>query len=138
LGVCGTSGSIAGILDRYIADGGIGGTKWNTLLENYASNADITFHGQGDDIPHNVVQPSWPYDILLDIREVLQWMGKYSATIAAPTAINHYRNPAPHEKVANLSDIIIREEGSGVLNWMLAGLDKIRASEGSWQRHLAS
>ncbi|MDQ3623126.1 MAG: phage/plasmid primase, P4 family, partial [Verrucomicrobiota bacterium] len=50
--------------------------------------------------------------------------------------IIEYRNPAPREKVANLSDIILRDEAAGVLNWMLDGLDKIRAD--GWQLHLTS
>ncbi len=51
-------------------------------------------------------------------------------------AIIEYRNPAPQKKIANLSEIILRDEAAGVLNWMLAGLDKIRADD--WQLHLTA
>jgi P4 family phage/plasmid primase-like protien len=49
-------------------------------------------------------------------------------------AIIEYRNPPPPEKVAALSEMILRDEAAGVLNWMLEGLDKIRAD--GWQLHL--
>lgn len=42
-----------------------------------------------------------------------------------------YCNPAPQRKIADLSEIILRDEASGVLNWMLAGLEKIRGD--NWQ-----
>jgi putative DNA primase/helicase len=44
-------------------------------------------------------------------------------------AIVEYRNEKPAVVVADLSERILKEEGAGVLNWMLAGLDKIRADE---------
>lgn len=49
-------------------------------------------------------------------------------------AIIEYRNHAPQKKIADLSEIILRDEASGVLNWMLEGLDKIRAD--GWQLSL--
>ena len=49
-------------------------------------------------------------------------------------AIIEYRNPAPEKKNVYLSEIILRNEAAGVLNWMLAGLDKIRVD--GWQLHL--
>jgi putative DNA primase/helicase len=45
--------------------------------------------------------------------------------------IIEYRNSPPREVIANLSELILRQEGSGVFNWMLEGLDKIRAD--GWQ-----
>ena len=42
-----------------------------------------------------------------------------------------YLKPAPGRKIANLSEIILRDEASGVLNWMLAGLEKIHRDD--WQ-----
>ena len=45
--------------------------------------------------------------------------------------IIQYSNPAPQKKIADLSEIILRDEASGVLNWMLAGLGRIRAD--GWQ-----
>lgn len=49
-------------------------------------------------------------------------------------AIIEYRNPPPETKVADLSDVILREEASGVLNWMLEGLAAIR--DDGWQLRL--
>jgi len=51
-------------------------------------------------------------------------------------AIIEYRNPKPQEVIADLSERILAQEASGVLNWMLAGLEKIRAD--GWQLHLTS
>ncbi len=42
-------------------------------------------------------------------------------------AIIEYCKPAPAKKIANLSEIILRDEAPGVLIWMLAGLERIRA-----------
>ena len=39
-----------------------------------------------------------------------------------------YRNSAPENKIADLSEQIIRDQGPGVLNWMLEGLDKLSAA----------
>src|SRR4029077_15335407 len=49
-------------------------------------------------------------------------------------AIIEYRNPKPEEVVADLSEQILAREASGVLNWMLTGVEKIRAD--AWQLHL--
>lgn len=49
-------------------------------------------------------------------------------------AITEFRNPAPKERIADLSEVILRDEAPGVLNWMLAGLDKICAD--GWQLDL--
>lgn len=46
-------------------------------------------------------------------------------------AIIEYRKPKPATVIADLSERILRDEGPGVLNWMLDGLDKIRAE--GWQ-----
>jgi len=40
--------------------------------------------------------------------------------------IIQYAKPPPRHIIPDLSDIILREEAPGVLNWMLAGLDKTR------------
>jgi putative DNA primase/helicase len=45
--------------------------------------------------------------------------------------IIEYRNPPVRNVITNLSELILREEGPGVLNWMLEGLNKIRAD--GWQ-----
>ncbi len=51
-------------------------------------------------------------------------------------AIIEYRKPKTTNVIADLSERILADEGSGVLNWMLAGLEKIRADE--WQLRLTS
>ena len=45
-----------------------------------------------------------------------------------------YQKPKPGEVIVDLSERILAEEGSGVLNWMLEGLEKLRAD--GWQLHL--
>jgi phage/plasmid-associated DNA primase len=50
--------------------------------------------------------------------------------------IIEYRQPAPTEVIADLSERILAEEASGVLNWLLDGLDKLRA--GNWQLRLTA
>jgi P4 family phage/plasmid primase-like protien len=42
-----------------------------------------------------------------------------------------YNRPKPEHVIADLDKRILTEEGSGVLNWMLDGLDKLRAD--GWQ-----
>ena len=42
-------------------------------------------------------------------------------------AIIEYHKPKPHQMIADLDRQILEKEGSGVLNWMLEGLDKLRA-----------
>jgi putative DNA primase/helicase len=51
-------------------------------------------------------------------------------------AIIEYRNEKPTNVIADLSERILAEEASGVLNWMLAGLDKIRGD--GWQLRLTN
>jgi putative DNA primase/helicase len=46
-------------------------------------------------------------------------------------AIIEYHKPKPEKVIADLDQQILRNEASGVLNWMLDGLDKIRAD--GWQ-----
>jgi putative DNA primase/helicase len=46
-------------------------------------------------------------------------------------AIVEYRRPKSEKVIVDLSERILATEGSGVLNWQLAGLDKIRAD--GWQ-----
>jgi putative DNA primase/helicase len=46
-------------------------------------------------------------------------------------AIIEYRNNPPEIKIADLSERILRGEAPGVLNWMLEGLEKLRAD--NWQ-----
>lgn len=48
-------------------------------------------------------------------------------------AIIEYRKQKPENIITDLSEQILAREASGVLNWMLAGLDKIRAD--GWQLH---
>lgn len=48
--------------------------------------------------------------------------------------IFEYRKPKPEKVVANLDKLILQQEAAGVLNWMLEGLDKLRAD--GWQLHL--
>jgi phage/plasmid-associated DNA primase len=50
--------------------------------------------------------------------------------------IIEYRKPKPASVIADLSERILAEEGPGVLNWMLDGLEKIRAD--GWQLHLTT
>jgi putative DNA primase/helicase len=49
-------------------------------------------------------------------------------------AIINYQKPKPARVIADLDQLILRTERSGVLSWMLEGLDKIRADE--WELHL--
>ena len=49
-------------------------------------------------------------------------------------AIIEYRKQKPKNVIADLSEQILAGEASGVLNWMLEGLEKIRAD--GWQLHL--
>ena len=51
-------------------------------------------------------------------------------------AVVYYSQPKPKEVIADLSERILTSEASGVLNWMLAGLKKIRAD--GWRLMLAS
>lgn len=46
----------------------------------------------------------------------------------------HYTRPKPEHAIPDLSERILREEGSGVLNWTLSGLAQARAD--GWQLHL--
>lgn len=45
-----------------------------------------------------------------------------------------YHKDKPKEVIADLDQQLLRDEGSGILNWMLAGLHKLRAD--GWQLHL--
>jgi P4 family phage/plasmid primase-like protien len=47
-----------------------------------------------------------------------------------------YHKQKPARVIANLSEQILATESSGVLNWMLDGLDKVRAD--GWQLHLTA
>lgn len=49
--------------------------------------------------------------------------------------IVQYNNPPPREVIADLSDDILRDEGSGVLNWCLDGMYRIRAD--GWKLNLS-
>ncbi|MEN9574770.1 MAG: hypothetical protein RL514_2625 [Verrucomicrobiota bacterium] len=49
-------------------------------------------------------------------------------------AIIEYRKPKPEKVVADLDKVILQQEAAGVLNWMLNGLDRLRAN--GWQLHL--
>jgi P4 family phage/plasmid primase-like protien len=49
-------------------------------------------------------------------------------------AIIEYRNPQPEKVIVDLSEQILAREASGVLNWMVEGLEKIRADD--FQLHL--
>ena len=49
-------------------------------------------------------------------------------------AIIEYHKGKPDRVIADLDKKILNNEASGVLNWMLAGLDKLRAD--GWQLHL--
>ena len=51
-------------------------------------------------------------------------------------AIIKYEKPKPAQVIADLDQLILKNEASGVLNWMLEGLDKIRADD--WQLHLTA
>ncbi|HEU4711934.1 MAG TPA: phage/plasmid primase, P4 family [Pyrinomonadaceae bacterium] len=51
-------------------------------------------------------------------------------------AIVDYHRPKPNAVIADLDHLILRAEAPGVLNWMLEGLDKLRADD--WQLHLTS
>jgi putative DNA primase/helicase len=50
--------------------------------------------------------------------------------------IINYQKPKPTQVIADLDQLILKTEASGVLNWMLEGLDKIRAD--GWQLHLTA
>jgi P4 family phage/plasmid primase-like protien len=50
--------------------------------------------------------------------------------------IIEYRRTKPETVIADLSERILANEGPGVLNWMLEGLDKVRADE--WQLRLSA
>ena len=47
-----------------------------------------------------------------------------------------YQNDPPKKPIVGLSDLILETEASGVLNWMLEGLEKIRAD--GWLLYLTS
>jgi P4 family phage/plasmid primase-like protien len=47
-----------------------------------------------------------------------------------------YTKPKPERVIVNLAQRILKTESSGVLNWMLEGLDKLRAD--GWQLHLTA
>jgi phage/plasmid-associated DNA primase len=49
-------------------------------------------------------------------------------------AIIEYHKPKPENAIADLDQQILRNESYGVLNWMLEGLDKLRAD--GWQLRL--
>src|SRR5215475_11012712 len=49
-------------------------------------------------------------------------------------AIVEYRNPQPEKVIVDLSEQILAREAPGVFNWMLEGLEKIRADD--FQLHL--
>lgn len=51
-------------------------------------------------------------------------------------AIIQYRKQKPASIIADLSEQILAQEASGVLNWMLTGLEKIRAD--GWQLNLTA
>ena len=51
-------------------------------------------------------------------------------------AIIEYRKPKSERVIADLSEKILAHEASGVLNWMLAGLERIRSD--GWQLHLTA
>ncbi len=51
-------------------------------------------------------------------------------------AIIEFRKPKPETVIADLSEQILKTEGPGVLNWMLEGLEKIRAD--GWQLNLTT
>ena len=47
-----------------------------------------------------------------------------------------YTHPKPERVIVDLADQILQREASGVLNWMLKGLKKLRAD--GWQLHLTT
>jgi phage/plasmid-associated DNA primase len=47
-----------------------------------------------------------------------------------------YHKAKPRQVIADLDQQILAKEASGVLNWMIEGLDKIRAD--GWQLHLTT
>ena len=51
-------------------------------------------------------------------------------------AIVDYHKPKPAHVIADIDQRILTTEASGVLNWMLEGLDKLRAD--GWQLHLSA
>ena len=51
-------------------------------------------------------------------------------------SIADYHKPKPLKAIADLDQLILTKEGSGVLNWMLEGLAKLRAD--GYQLHLTS
>jgi len=50
--------------------------------------------------------------------------------------IIEYRKPKPQKVIADLDRQVLEQEGSGVLNWMLDGLEKLRANH--WQLDLTA
>lgn len=51
-------------------------------------------------------------------------------------AMVDYHKPKPARVIADLDQLILKTEASGVLNWMLEGLDKLRAD--NWQLRLSA
>jgi P4 family phage/plasmid primase-like protien len=51
-------------------------------------------------------------------------------------AIVEYKKPKPGKVIAQLADMILKQEGSGVLNWALQGLKQLR--DDGWCIHLSS
>lgn len=50
-------------------------------------------------------------------------------------AIVTYNKPKPAKVIADLDKVLLQEEAPGILNWMLAGLEKLRAD--GWQLRLS-
>ena len=42
-----------------------------------------------------------------------------------------YENPPPEKKIVNFDQILLKEEGSGILNWALEGAAKLLQSNGA-------
>nr|MBA2733847.1 hypothetical protein [Acidobacteriota bacterium] len=51
-------------------------------------------------------------------------------------AMVDYHKPKPAHVIADLDKLILKTEASGILNWMLEGLDKLRAD--GWQLYLST
>ena len=147
LGIIG-AGNHTGLRTRFLKDRfEIGRIAGKTLL--YGADVSVDFLSQeGASALKSLVGGDSLQGELKGSNAIIEVLGRFNVLITSNShlkihierdeeawrrrlVIVEYRMPPPEEVIANLSDRIIEEEASGVLNWSLEGLDKIRAD--GWQ-----
>ncbi len=96
-----------------------GGDAMTVELKNAREQSEITGH-------FNVI-------ITCNSRLVIRLEGDADAW-RRRLAIIEYRKPKPQHIITSLSDIILKDEGPGVLNWALDGLKELR--DNGWRLNL--